>query len=205
MVRDDSNTRRRSTQRYNTMEIQHRDSSSMPDRRTRMSSAECARAMLGRFDDADPLATLTEVMTHDNRLRAATDSSHRCDSNLTATSRDAELERADPRGQAATGRLAPDPGTPLSAGRSDPLRRSPGRQLQAQPARRGRAERAARSSSAASISWPRRPISSRATRSRFTSPTWPPGAAWPTWPTSNRSRPRGKTSARSSTPTTSCR
>ena len=45
--------------------------------------------------------------------------------------------RADPRRQAATRRLAPDPRAPLSAGRGDPLRRPPRRQLQAQPARRG--------------------------------------------------------------------
>ena len=52
----------------------------------------------------------------------------------------------------------------------------------------------------------RRPLHGRdgrhplATRSTFTCPTWPPGAAWPTWPTSNRSRPHGQTSPRSSTP-----
>ncbi len=39
---------------------------------------------------------------------------------------DVELERADRLGQAANGRLAPDSGTPLSAGRGHPLRRSPG-------------------------------------------------------------------------------
>ncbi len=44
--------------------------------------------------------------------------------------------RAHPRGEAADGRLAADPGPPLPAGRGDPVRRPAGRQLQAQPARR---------------------------------------------------------------------
>ena len=118
---------------------------------------------------------------------------------------DAELERADPRRQAADGRLAVDPGAPLSAGRGDPLRRPPGRQLQAEPARR-------REPGLPRDRLLRRPLHGRDRRCplarrgrRSICPTWPPAAAWPTWPTSNRSRRPGKTSPRSSTPTTSRR
>ena len=90
---------------------------------------------------------------------------------------DAELEERILLVKQRWGDSAPDPGAPLSAGRGHPLRRSSRRQLQALEARRQKARPAARSSSAAFISWPKRPTSSPATRSTSTCPTLSAGCS----------------------------
>ena len=163
---------------------------SMPARHANV-VAECARASpAGRRRNLLP--TFTEVMTQTTLATAADVSPLPFEAYRELHGRRAG--RADRLGQAANGRLTPDSGTPLSAGRGHPLRRPTGRQLQVEPARR-------RQPNVPRDRVLRRPFHGRngrcplpRRRSRFTSRIWPPGAAWPTWPTSNRSRRRGKTS-----------
>ena len=100
--------------------------------------------------------------------------------------------RPDPGGQGVARLPAGHPRPPLPAGRGDGLGRCPGRLLRPVPHRRrpdrGRVRRLLRCPLHGRVG--RHP--DRRPPAGASSPTSTPGAPWPTWPTSTRSRRRGR-------------